>query len=73
LIDVTAEGIAVTSARPPASVVFAGRVRVGLPRTRDSTSEAVPAIFADVGDGQSGRSWRLEFDRDRCEGLDFDN
>jgi hypothetical protein len=31
-----------------------------------------PAIIADVGEGACDRSWRIEFDGDRCEGLGFD-
>jgi hypothetical protein len=31
-----------------------------------------PAIIADVGDGPRDRSWRIEFDGERCEGLGFD-
>jgi hypothetical protein len=34
--------------------------------------EVGPAIIADVGEGPSGRWWRIEFDGERCEGLGFD-
>jgi hypothetical protein len=31
-----------------------------------------PAIIANVGEGPQHRSWRIEFDGERCEGLGFD-
>ena len=34
--------------------------------------ETGPAIIADVGNGSTGRWWRIEFDGERCEGLGFD-